>query len=132
MGIDAYFPLTEKNDPTKEELISAWEGQADIIENWLKLKGISRPVIFTEIGYDTIDGTNTKPWRLISTRPEHIEDQQEQADCLDAMVTVLSKRSWFRGFYWWNYFPRPEVGPLGFTLRGKKGEEVLADWFNKL
>ena len=61
VGIDAYFPLTEKNDPTTEELIAGWQRHAEEIEQWLKQKQLDKPVVFTEIGYCSADGTNTQP-----------------------------------------------------------------------
>ncbi len=132
IGIDAYFPLTRKKDPTKDELIAAWKAIADKLEAWLKAGGLAaKGIIFTEIGYDAVDGSNIEPWRVLSTIANQKEDQKEQADCLDSLMIVLSKRPWFKGFYWWNYFPRPDLGPLGYTLRGKEGEKILVEWFKK-
>ncbi len=133
IGIDAYFPLTDKTDPTKEELVEAWKARGDEIEEYFNAKGLTgKPVIFTEVGYDAIDGSNMQPWRVLPTLADQKEDQKEQSDCLDAMMLALSGRSWFKGLYWWNYFPRPDLGPLGYTLRGKEGEKVLVDWFKKV
>jgi len=132
IGIDAYFPLTDKTDPSKEELVQGWEKNADAIETWLKTNKLNKGVIFTEVGYDTIEGSNKQPWRVLPTMAKYKESQDEQANCLEALFVVLTKRPWFKGFYWWNYFPRPDIGPLGYTLRGKKGEKILVEWFNKL
>ena len=132
IGIDAYFPLTKKNNPPKEELTNAWTEHADTIERWLKENKLTKPVIFTEIGYDTIEGANKQPWRVLPTLAKHVESQEEQANCLNSLLTVLSKRSWFKGLYWWNYFPRPEIGQLGYTLRGKSGEKILMEWYERL
>jgi hypothetical protein len=132
VGIDAYFPLTKKKNPPKEELVAAWKQHADSIEKWLQENGIDKPVIFTEIGYDTIEGSNKQPWRVIPTLATHKESQEEQANCLESIFLALADRPWFKGFYWWNYFPRSDIGSLGYTLRGKKGEKVLTEWFGKL
>ncbi len=127
MGIDAYFPLTNKNDPTKEELIQAWEREAKQIEEFLKKKGINKPVIFTEAGYASADGANKRPWEVTSKS----EDQREQADCLDALMAVMSNRVWFSGLYVWNVFPQEVDSPLGFPIKGKLAEKVLAGWYSK-
>jgi hypothetical protein len=133
IGIDAYFPLTEKKDPTKEDLAAAWKDIADKLEAWLKVNNLAQKgIVFTEVGYDAVDGSNMQPWRVLPTIADQKEDQREQADCLDSMMRVLSGRNWFRGFYWWNYFPRPDLGALGYTLRNKEGEKVLVDWFKKV
>ncbi|MFA5147213.1 MAG: discoidin domain-containing protein [Candidatus Omnitrophota bacterium] len=132
IGMDAYFPLTDKNDPPKEELVAAWTRHADILEKWLKDNNLTKGVIFTEVGYDTIEGSNKQPWRILPTLATYAESQDEQANCLESLFAGLSNRSWFRGFYWWNYFPRSDIGSLGYTLRGKKGEAILKEWFGKL
>ena len=126
-GIDAYFPLTTNNDPTKEELIAAWEKTADSIEEWLVKNNIERPVIFTELGYVSSDGTNKQPWATLSNP----EDQKEQADCLEATFEVLTKRAWFKGIYLWQYFPQERWSPLGFTIKDKESEEVVKKWYKK-
>jgi len=132
VGIDAYFPLTTKKDPTKEELIAGWKDNADQIEAWLKANKIDKPVVFTEIGYCSADGTNIQPWSVLSNLSEKFIDQQEQADALEAMVAVSSRYPWFKGFYWWNYFPQERWSPLGYTIRGKKAEEVFSEWLKKI
>jgi hypothetical protein len=132
IGIDAYFPLTAKKDPTKEELISAWKAQADQIDKWLKENKLNKPVIFTEIGYCSADGANVQPWSVLTNLSEEFADQQEQADALAAMLTVCSNYAWFRGLYWWNYFPQDRWSPLGYTIRGKKAEAVFSEWLKKI
>jgi len=129
IGIDAYFPLTGEDDPTLEDLIAAWNAQADEIEAWLNEKGLTeKGILLTEIGYTSTDGTNRQPWVAIS----RIEDQQEQADCFEALFQVLSKRPWFKGYYIWQYFPQKRWSPLGFTLNDKKAENVVKNWLKKL
>jgi len=132
IGIDAYFPLTAKKDPAKEELISAWQKNASGIDVWLKEKKLDRPVIFTEIGYCSADGTNIQPWVAFADIPQATIDQQEQSDSLEAMLIVCSGYPWFKGFYWWNYFPQERWSPLGYTIRGKKAEEIFSAWLKKL
>lgn len=127
VGIDAYFPLTTKNDPTKEELIAAWEKSADEIQTWLEKDKIGKNVIFTELGYVSSDGTNKQPWATL-TNPE---DQKEQADSLDAAFEVLTKRPWFKGIYLWQYFPQERWSPLGFTIKDKEAEEVVKKWYKE-
>ncbi len=128
VGIDAYFPVAEKNDPTVDEITAAWTARADEIEKWLREKGLTeKGVIFTEIGYPSADGAARQPWVAITT----VEDQQEQADSLAAMFAVLTARPWFKGYYLWQYFPQERWSPLGFTVNGKQAEKVIEDWLKK-
>jgi len=132
IGMDAYFPLTKDNNPPLKDLEAAWENHADVIQKWLEDNKLDKPVIFTEVGYDSVEGSNKQPWAIRPTLASLSESQEEQANCLLSVFEVLTKRSWFKGFYWWNYFPRPDIGSLDYTLRGKKGDKILTDWFNRL
>ncbi|MDD4953486.1 MAG: discoidin domain-containing protein [Candidatus Omnitrophica bacterium] len=132
VGIDAYFPLTSDKDPSKEELIGAWKANADIIDAWLKKGKINKPVVFTEVGYCSADGTNIQPWTVYANLTDGMVDQQEQMDCLDAMLTVCTTYPWFKGIYWWNYFPKVTWSPLGYPIRGKKAEETFSEWLKKI
>jgi len=132
VGIDAYFALTQNKDPTKEELIEAWKAHAVDIDSWLQTKKVDKPVVFTEIGYCSADGTNTQPWATLSNASDAVVDQQEQADALDAMLVACTAYPWFKGLYWWSYFPQDRWSPLGYTIRGKKAEEIFEGWLNKL
>jgi len=128
IGLDAYFPLTNSNEVELSELIDSWDGISADIEKWLIEKGlIDKGIILSEIGYPSADGANVQPW--VATT--NVEDQQEQADCLEATLEALSKRSWFQGYYIWQYFPQERWSPLGFTIKGKKAEEVLKKWLKK-
>jgi len=130
IGIDAYFPLTKKKDPTAEELEAAWKGLADTIEKWRELENLQdKPIVFTEIGYSSADGTNKEPWKVFTGVKV---DEQEQSDCLEALLTVLTKKSWFKGLYWWNYFPQERFNPTGFLMRAKPAEDILSRWFKEI
>lgn len=129
IGLDAYFPLAEVDEPTQEELVLAWEAIANEIEKWLGEKGLTgKGVILTEIGYPSANRAARQPWVAIT----NVEDQQEQADCLEATFAVLSKRPWFEGYYIWQYFPQDRWSPLGFTIKGKKAEEVVKKWLKRV
>ncbi len=129
VGIDAYFPLSLfKYDPTFEELKNVWTNYADEIEAWLST--VNKPVIFTEIGYRSGDGTNIAPSNYWSDMPV---DLQEQRDCYEAAFQALWNRSWFYGFYWWTWISNPrEGGPddSNHTPQGKPAQDVITYWYS--
>lgn len=125
IGIDAYFPLANMDDPSLEDLINSWTVIADRIEAWREEKGLTdKAVVLTEIGYPSARGAARQPWVALTD----IEDQQAQADAFEAMFTVLTERDWFEGYHIWQYFPQDRWSPLGFTVKGKKAEEVIKTW----
>src|SRR5688500_6220064 len=67
VGIDAYYPLTNKTNPTFAELQSAWLTRANQIESWRNSVAPAKPVLFTETGYMAFDGTNIAPYNYISS-----------------------------------------------------------------
>ncbi|MCW4016664.1 MAG: hypothetical protein NWF06_09870 [Candidatus Bathyarchaeota archaeon] len=129
VGIDAYFPLTLlDSDPTFEELKTVWINHADEIEAWLAT--VNKPVIFTEIGYRSGDGTSMAPsnyWTDMAV------DVQEQNDCYEAAFQTLWTRSWFSGFYWWTWTTKPAEGGLddsGHVPQNKPTQDVIASWYS--
>ncbi|MCW3976639.1 MAG: hypothetical protein NWE77_01765, partial [Candidatus Bathyarchaeota archaeon] len=130
VGIDAYFPLSIlKYDPTYNELKNAWTNYADEIETWLST--VNKPVIFTEIGYRSGDGTNMAPSNYWSDMPV---DLQEQRDCYEAAFQTLWNKSWFYGFYWWTWIFDPEEGGLNdsfHTPQRKPTQDVITHWYSR-
>jgi len=128
VGIDAYFDLTDKNDPTLEELTQAWNRTANNIESWQS--SVNKPIIFTEIGYRNGNGNNKQPWNWTETLQP---DPQEQFDCYLASLKVLWTKPWFKGFYWWIWESNPNAGGLNdtdFTPQNKPVEYLFRSWYS--
>lgn len=126
IGIDAYFALTSRYNPTQAQLDAAWQNIANTIESWLLSSYPDKKVIFTEIGYRSLNGANRWPWDYSITGSV---DLQEQVDCYEAVFNVLSSRSWWHGAFWWNWETNPNAGgtsDTGFTPQNKPVESVLA------
>ena len=139
VGVDAYFPLTNSYNPTLEQLIKAWScctasGWWGTGRNWTEelysthiLTG--KKIIFTEIGYCSQDGTNTKPW---DWHVSSIADFQEQADCYQAALEAFKNKEWFGGWFWWNWETSPDAGGLTdkhYTPQNKPAENILKQYY---
>ena len=127
IGIDAYFPLTNKNDPSMNELLNAWKKWKPGIEKIHNITG--KPIVFTEIGYRSIDGCNRDPWNW--QRKGKI-DLEEQKDCYIAAFKTFWNESWFYGFYWWMWWPDPYTGGPNddsYTPYKKPAEDVLKSYY---
>ena len=127
IGVDAYYPLTDKNDPTPGELKAAWEPYvamlASLASTW------NKPILVTEIGYTSQDGTNRYPARQ---QTESALDLQEQADAYQAAFESLYTQPWFAGIFWWVWTTDPFAGgpcDAGHTPREKPAENVLRTWY---
>ena len=78
VGIDAYYPLTGVNNPTPAQLQTAWTNRANQIETWRNSVAPDKQVIFTEVGYQALDGANVVPYGATSSTI----DMREQADAI--------------------------------------------------
>jgi len=127
IGVDAYYPLTNKNDPTLAELKAAWVTPMLTLENLSKQ--YNRPVILTEIGYRSVDGANQRPWEWQSGGSV---DLQEQADCYRAALETFWGKPWFKGTYWWYWSTDPNQGgpeDMDYTLHNKPAEMILRSYY---
>jgi hypothetical protein len=122
LGIDAYYPVTGKTDPTPDELLAGWREIVTGITNWRGNAGVEKPVLLTELGYRSAAGANLQFSAPSTTTPA---PEQQQA-ALQAALTVLPQQPWFRGLYYWNALPTRDVAdPTGYLLSGKPGEATL-------
>jgi len=133
IGLDGYFPLTNHADPTLAELKAAWSSNKNgenIVSDVLNFAAAhpAKPVIFTEIGYMSVSGTNTEPYNFSHAGSL---DQQEQANCYEAMYEVWSQHSTaIHGNFWWSWpVPAPDVATdTNYTPWDKLAQAVLQIW----
>ena len=130
IGVGAYYELTNKNNPTVAELKEAWIKKGYIADLEKLSKKFDKPIIISEIGYQSADGTNTQPanFRKFAQAPV---DLQEQADCYQAAFEVLWGKPWLKGMFWFQYFANPVLGEAGTSEQpyGKPSEEVLKKFY---
>jgi len=127
IGVDAYYPLTNKNDPTLGELKAAWASPRLTLENLSRQ--YNRPIILTEIGYRSVDGANQRPWEWQSGGTI---DLKEQADCYRAVLEIFWGKPWLRGIYWWYWSTDPNQGGPGdmdYTPHNKPAEAILRQYY---
>jgi hypothetical protein len=127
IGIDAYYLVTLTNNPTPEQLRLGWQPIVVMLDKlaarW------NKPILFTEVGYLSVDGSNRLPgvWQL-----DGATDVREQADGYEAIFDVFSGESWWKGAYWWSYDTNPNQGgpdDRSYTPHGKPAEDVLRRWY---
>lgn len=127
IGIDAYFPLSGAQTPSVEELLRGWKLWVSLLEDWQK--DLKKPVIFTEIGYRSVDYSAQKPWDWTSVAPYNA---QAQANCYEAVFRAFADKDWFLGLFFWHWEADPMAGgpgDLGYTPQNKPAQEVLITFF---
>jgi len=145
IGLNAYYPLTSDtiaglpaatNSPTIAELRQGWDYWASMIETWQQAVAPDKPILFTELGYRSWDGTNRYPFSGTSKGATNV-DQQEQADCYQALFEELvyheidGREDWLEGLFWWNWEVDPTWdntnNPNWYPIQDKLAEAVLAE-----
>lgn len=127
IGINAYYPLTLSTKPTLAQLKLGWMPSVFLLD--ALSKHWNRPIIFTEIGYLSVEGTNRSPsyWAL-----DGATSLQEQADCYQAVFEVFQDKPWWQGVFWWSWSTDPNQGGTtdrGYTGHGKPAENILKMYY---
>jgi hypothetical protein len=125
IGIDAYFPLSDKKSPTIQDFEDGWKPHKEEIVRIQKK--FNKPVLFTEFGYRSIDFTGKEPWS--SNRVKGNINLQAQVNGLQAIHNQFWKEEWFVGGFIWKWFHRHDkVGGENnnrFTPQNKPAEELI-------
>jgi hypothetical protein len=143
IGANAYDPVTNAiTNPTLTQLEQGWTsvnpldssvtGGVSAIQYYQNLAAkYGKPILFTETGYQSVNGTNTLNGAIPAAGATYVDDQQ-QALADQALLTVLAqdKGSWFKGMYIWDWNPQPsQVQTDDFSPQGKPALAVVDAWY---
>jgi hypothetical protein len=132
IGIQAYFPLAERERPTLAELLAGWERHLPAIEALHRRVG--KPVVFTEIGYRSVAGAAIAPWQWPEAAVDADPDLGTQERCYEAFFQAVWPMPWLAGAWFWKWYPtaraeRESAWATDFTPQGKPAEDVLRRYF---
>ncbi len=125
VGLDAYFPLSDKKSPSIKELEEGWQPHKNEI---LRIqKKYQKPILFTEFGYRSVDFNAKEPWNYDRNSGE--VNLQAQVNGLKAIHNQFWKEEWFAGGFLWKWFYKHDkVGGKKnnmFTPQNKPAEEII-------
>ncbi len=131
-GIQAFYPLAEREGATLDELRAAARRRAYDLERWALRE--RRAVMFAEFGYKAIVDTTLRPWEWPDGMTDVRVSGQAQADAYRALLEAFVFREWFVGAYVWRYYANPmdssQEDAWGFSPRGREGEDVLRQLYD--
>jgi hypothetical protein len=129
IGLNCYYPLSEKDSPTDEELYTGATQIAGKIE--AVAKKFRKPVLITEIGFTS----SARPWlRPHTDNGGGAVDLDAQRRCYEAMFRALWGKPWLAGTYWWKWPTMLSDGGArhdNFTPNGKPAAQVVARWYGR-
>jgi hypothetical protein len=130
IGIDAYFPLVDAQDPSLEEISAGWRKHSRILksfsEKWQK------KILFTEYGFLSVNGACGNHWEAKKTE-ENINFEL-QARAYESTFQTLINEPWFAGGFIWKWHfstRRKERLRTEWTPQDKPAEKVIAQWYAK-
>ncbi len=103
IGIQGYFPLSDKSYPSKKDLKKGWEKHIADIEK-ISLK-YDKKIVFTEIGYKNTADTAHEPWVWPSAVDSTVvRSDKTQRIAYEALFESFWDKPWFDGFFIWKWF----------------------------
>jgi hypothetical protein len=133
IGISAYFPLTETQTPSVEELTRKWSPTKKRLKKFSKRN--NKQILFTEFGYMSIDGCAYKAWEIEKEISNRAINEVAQANAIDALLHNFWDEPYWAGGFLWKWFPDMQ-GHEGYidkdyTPQGKLSEQVVTKWYEK-
>jgi len=131
IGIDAYFPISEKKTPTVEEARNGWKP-------WVKemiyiSEKENKKILFTEFGYRSMNHSGKEPWESDHTIT-HL-NMEAQSNLTKALFEEVWNEDWFAGGFLWKWFiNHKEAGGKEdnqFTPQNKPVEAIVREFYSK-
>ncbi len=139
ISISWWVGLTDKNNPTQEELNANAKRIFD-----LRLKPLyekyGKPIILQQVAYPSVDGgltgnvgiddATTALWEPYSDKYQL--DLEEQAMGFEAIMKNVAETPYIIGTYPFTYWPDDFPLTKEYNVRGKPAEEVLSQWYKSI
>ncbi|MBX4204584.1 MAG: NPCBM/NEW2 domain-containing protein [Candidatus Doudnabacteria bacterium] len=128
IGISAYYHIGSTCNDSLSDLQSAWNNI-----NISRVKPLAdkygKPIIFTEVGYRSVDCALTHPASWSMTGPV---DLQEQINGYQSLFDYWKDYPYFAGVQFWDWSTNPNAGGTSnsdFTPQGKPALNTIKSWF---
>jgi hypothetical protein len=124
IGIQAYFPLTDKKNAKVAELRAGWQTTMATLRKFAAKK--SRNIVFTELGYNTSFEAAIRPWDPRSDGPRAAAFQRT---CMSIALAAIAAEPRVEGAFLWKWFPPPSAVGRDFPLATPEMKRTLrAAW----
>ncbi len=131
IGIDAYFPLAERDDASMDEVKEGWQYWKSEMERFAA--EAKRPVLFTEYGYRSVGFALREPWEM-SRQGE--PNDETQSIGYEALYTEIWGEEWFAGGFLWKWHCKEHLERRSkqdkFTPQGKPSLELIKEHYRSV
>lgn len=128
IGTSAYYRVGRVPGDTLENMTAVWRAHIDSLRALSERNG-GKQILFMEIGCRSARGCAMMPWDF--SHRDFPYDEEEQARFYESCFRAMWNEPWFAGFFWWDWYTfLPSRSPeTGFSIVGKKAEEVVKAWY---
>lgn len=121
IGIDAYFPISENENPTVNELKKGWKKHLEKIET-LEKKW-HKKILFTEFGYRNSNFVGKEPWAENNAEINN----EAQANAYQAFFETFKNKKWFAGCFVWKWYADEQYKrkKIDYTPQQKPALEII-------
>jgi hypothetical protein len=126
IGVNAYFPLSDRSTPGRDELWEAWDGPLEKLRS-LSLDHGGKPVLFAEIGYSRSPEAALRPWV-----PENQDSPSTRAlrkDLIDVALRRIEATPFVVGMFWWKWIPGNDRWDRDFSMKDPEARQPLEEWW---
>ncbi len=124
VGVQAYFPLTDSEAPTRGELEASWARLSRRLSEFGAARG--KRVLLTELGYNRSFAAAREPWSNVT---DGEEAEALQALCLEVALAAVEREPRIAGAFLWKWFLEPRSVGRDFQMASPTMRRVIgAAW----
>ncbi len=127
IGLNCYYPLSKGDNPSRRELTKAFDKVIDKIE--VVCKKYKKPLVFTEIGFRSVEG----PWKNPHAKEAgRAFNDAHQKLCYEVVLESIKNKKWCNGILWWkwpSYMTYRGKNNVGFSPNAKATEKIVEKYF---
>ncbi len=125
IGVQAYFPLTEKSGPELSQIKKGWDKHIPALRSLSE--HYSKPILFTEVGYrnDLYATVNPWEWESFYKRLYKKKSDKTQQLAYQALFEKFWNEPWFAGVFPW------EWNSSDFPIYRRPAQNTIAIWYHK-
>jgi len=118
--------LSDKKIPNVNDAIIGWKSYINSIRD-ISAK-YSKPILFTEYGYRSVEYAAQKPW---VEKDSNESNEQVQANLYEGLFKSFWKQEWFAGGFIWKCYYSGNGGSKSFSPVNKITENYIKKWYPK-
>lgn len=131
IGVNVFYHITNYRTPTMDQIMTGWEAPVRTLSE-LHTRFPRQPVIFTEVGYPSMDLASVWPWNWERNGAVDLDEQAMLYQGLFLTWWHNPYLPWFRGMFIWNWLPDPNQGGPDnndYTPHNKPAEQILDAYY---